>query len=451
MAVGVHGHLLRGALRHHRAATGTPFGPHVDDPVRGLDDVEVVLDDDHRVPLVDQSVDHPEELADVLEVQAGRRFVEHVDGSPGRPLLELARQLDALRLAAGEGGGRLAQPHVAEPHVDKGAQVPVDRLDGFEEVGGLLDGHVEDLGDGPALVVHLQRLPVVPGAPADLAGHVDVGQEVHLDLDRAVTGARLAAAALHVEREAARLVAPDLRLGGGGEQLPDVVEDAGVGGRVGPRRPPDRGLVDLDQLVDLVEPVDAGVPPRNHPGAVEAVGQHPREDVVHQGGLARSGHPGDRHQRPEGERDVDPPQVVLPGADHGQLPPPVDPAPLGRHRDGVPTGQVVTREGGGVLQQLLVPAGVHHPAAALPGPGPDVHDPVGVADGVLVVLHHDQRVAEVPQPGQRVDQAVVVPLVQADGGLVQDVEHPDQPRTDLGGQPDALRLPAGEGAGGPVE
>ena len=49
------GDLLRGALGDHPAAAGAALGTHVDDPVRGLDDVEVVLDDDDRVALVDQT------------------------------------------------------------------------------------------------------------------------------------------------------------------------------------------------------------------------------------------------------------------------------------------------------------------------------------------------------------------------------------------------------------
>jgi hypothetical protein len=79
--------------------------------------------------------------------------------------------------------------------------MPVDARNRFEEAGCLLDRHVQHLGDVAALVVDLQRVPVVPGALAHLARHVDVGQEVHLDLDRAVAGAVLAAAALDVEGE----------------------------------------------------------------------------------------------------------------------------------------------------------------------------------------------------------------------------------------------------------
>jgi len=60
-----------------------------------------VLDDDHRVALVDEPPEHDEQLADVLEVQAGRRLVEDVDGAPGLPLLQLGGELDALRLTAG--------------------------------------------------------------------------------------------------------------------------------------------------------------------------------------------------------------------------------------------------------------------------------------------------------------------------------------------------------------
>ena len=80
---------------------------------------------------------------------------------------------------------------------------------------------LEHVGDAQAAEPHLERLAVVALPLADLARHVDVGQEVHLDLHEAVALARLAAAALHVEREASRPVAADLRLGQLGEQLAD--------------------------------------------------------------------------------------------------------------------------------------------------------------------------------------------------------------------------------------
>ncbi len=60
----------------------------------------------------------------------------------------------------------------------------------------------------------------------------------------------------------------------------------------------------------------------------------------------------------------------------------------------------------------------------LAGAGPDIDGPVGGPDGVLVVFDDDQGVAHVPQPHQRLDQPVIVPLVQADAGLVEHVQHP---------------------------
>ena len=89
--------------------------------------------------------------------------------------------------------------------------------------------------------------------------------------------------------------------------------------------------------------------------------------------------------------------------------------------------------------------------AVLPGARTDVDGPVGGPDGVLVVLDHDQGVAQVAQPDQGLDQPAVVPLVQPDARLVQHVQHPDQAGADLGGQPDPLRLAAGQAGGRPAQ
>ena len=97
-----------------------------------------------------------------------------------------------------------------------------------------------------------------------------------------------------------------------------------------------------------------------------------------------------------------------------------------------------------------VPCG-DHLAAVLAGARPHVDDVVGRAHGLLVVLDDDHRVAEVAQAQQRVDEAAVVALVQADAGLVEDVEHADERRADLRGEADALRLAAGERGRGALQ
>ena len=84
--------------------------------------------------------------------------------------------------------------------------------------------------------------------------------------------------------------------------------------------------------------------------------------------------------------------------------------------------------------------GGHHVPAMLPGAGTNIHDPVGGAHRLFVVLDHDQRVADIAQPLQSADQARIIPLVEADARFVQDVEHAHQRRPDLRRQTDALRL-----------
>ena len=83
-------------------------------------------------------------------------------------------------------------------------------------------------------------------------------------------------------------------------------------------------------------------------------------------------------------------------------------------------------------------------AAQAAGAGAKVENVIGVADGLFVVLDDQHGVAQVAQPFQGLNQAVVVALVQADGGLVENIEHAAQPGADLRGQADALALAAGE-------
>src|SRR5699024_2099336 len=102
-------------------------------------------------------------------------------------------------------------------------------------------------------------------------------------------------------------------------------------------------------------------------------------------------------------------------------------------------------------QEPRVIARVHHAPAVFAGQRPDVDDPVRGADGVLVVFDHDEGVAEVPKPHERVDEAPVVTLVQAARRLVEDVEDSGEPGADLGGQTDALGLAAGQAPGHAVQ
>ncbi len=83
-------------------------------------------------------------------------------------------------------------------------------------------------------------------------------------------------------------------------------------------------------------------------------------------------------------------------------------------------------------------------AAAVARAGAEVEQVVGRRDHLAVVLDEDQRVAQVAEVLQGPSSRRVVARVQADGRLVEHVEHAGQAAADLAGQADALGLAAGE-------
>src|SRR5690606_18563483 len=98
-----------------------------------------------------------------------------------------------------------------------------------------------------------QRLAVVASALADITRYIHVRQEVHLYLDHAVALAGLAAAALDVKGEATWVVTAQTCLGHAGEQLTNSSEHARVGGRITARGTTNWGLIDVDDLVEMLQ------------------------------------------------------------------------------------------------------------------------------------------------------------------------------------------------------
>ena len=91
----------------------------------------------------------------------------------------------------------------------------------------------------------------------------------------------------------------------------------------------------------------------------------------------------------------------------------------------------------------------HDMPPVLAGTRADIHQIVRGPQGILIMLHDDQGIAQIPQILQGGQQLGVVTLMQADGRFIQYVQHAHQPGADLGGQPDALGLTARQGGSGP--
>ncbi len=74
--------------------------------------------------------------------------------------------------------------------------------------------------------------------------------------------------------------------------------------------------------------------------------------------------------------------------------------------------------------------------------GAQIHYIIRAANGFFVVFYDQHRVAQIAQLFQRADQPVVIARVQSDARFVQNIKHAAQTRTDLRGQPNALRFAA---------
>src|SRR5690606_11526116 len=203
---------------------------------------------------------------------------------PGRVGLgKLVDELDALRFAARERRALLPEGEVAEAYVLKKRETAMDGRVRGEDLDRLVHAHREHLADGPAAQPHAERLGIEARAAAGLAGDLHVGQEGHLDLLDALALALGAAPAGGVEREADRRPAAHARLGGVGEEAPDVVPEADVGGWAGARRLADRRLVDLEHALDRLRAGDRLA--ADGLFLLERSEQH----VAREGGLARAG------------------------------------------------------------------------------------------------------------------------------------------------------------------
>src|SRR5262245_48105104 len=86
--------------------------------------------------------------------------------------------------------------------------------------------------------------------------------------------------------------------------------------------------------------------------------------------------------------------------------------------DLLPAGEILRRQAVVVRQQLSVVAGGDDLAAADAGAGAEIDDEIGGAHRLLVVLNHDDGVADIAEPFEAAEETLVVAWVQADRRLV---------------------------------
>ncbi len=225
---------LGGSRGNDRASGVAALRSEVDEPVGVLDHVEVVLDDDDAGASIEQSLKGLEQDTNVLEVESGGGLIEEEQGAFRIRAAHVSGQLETLRLSSRQGVHRLAEPKVAELHLGESQKRRDDLAFATEELQSLIDGEREDFLDVPVSIANVEDFLSEARPVARLAGDVDVGEELHLDLLEALARAQGATTAVHVEAERRGVVAALLRQRCAGEESPDAVEGFEIGRRIGP-------------------------------------------------------------------------------------------------------------------------------------------------------------------------------------------------------------------------
>ena len=89
-------HLFRCSLRNDRSTAVSAFRSHVDDVIRRLDHVQIVLNNHHGIAAVGQSPQNLDQLVHIRKMESGRRLIQNVDRLSGASLGEFGYRVEKL-------------------------------------------------------------------------------------------------------------------------------------------------------------------------------------------------------------------------------------------------------------------------------------------------------------------------------------------------------------------
>src|SRR5262249_25746712 len=183
---------------------------------------------------------------------------------------------------------------------------------------------------------------------------------------------------------------------------------------------------------------------------IEFLRQRTIKNVVDQSGFAGTGYTTNNRHYSERKRDVQILEIVLArphDADRGSI----CLSPLGQHCDLRASRDVSASERFGNTNDFLRRAVRNQLSAVAAGTRTEINHVVGAANGLFIVLNDQNCISKISQLGERFEQAMVVTMVQSDGGLVEHIKNAAQLRSNLRSQPDALAFSAGKRGSRTVE
>ena len=189
VALGVFAHIRRAALRHDAPAILARLWSQVDEPIASGHDIQIVLNQQQRMPRVLQLAQRPHQFGDVVKMQARGGFVQQkqlafacqtlaAGGGAFGSLGQMPCDFQALRLAPAQGGHGLPQLHIVQPHIHQGAQHALHFAVGGKAFQGLPHGQLQAVGHAQKTPLpfdlHLQHLRAVAAALAIVATQIHI-------------------------------------------------------------------------------------------------------------------------------------------------------------------------------------------------------------------------------------------------------------------------------------
>ena len=104
---------FRHACRNDRTAAISAFRTKVNNVIRRFDHIKVMLNYEHAAAALAKALQNLQQALNIRHMQAGGRFVQHIQRASRVLAGKLRRKLYALCFPARKRCGRLSKPHIA--------------------------------------------------------------------------------------------------------------------------------------------------------------------------------------------------------------------------------------------------------------------------------------------------------------------------------------------------
>ena len=229
-------HLLGRSANHELATLVAGLRTDIDDPVGGLDDIQIMLDDNDAVSFRDKALEGFQQDRDVVDMQAGGRLVKNEKSPTGFMTRKARGKLQALGFAPTQDIEGLSELQVVEADVGEELQRCTDGL-GFgstlEEGDRLPSCHLQYVVDRLAAVTDRQHALLIALSLTLRAAEEEIAQELHFDFLESQARAPVTASLSRVEGECGGAHPRLDRLILHAEEFTDRIEDPEIDGRGG--------------------------------------------------------------------------------------------------------------------------------------------------------------------------------------------------------------------------